>query len=618
MLRLLTVNRLLTFCLPAVVMLCFDIPGTASAQMFQEGQGGDNETQAAPAASPPAAADEGQKFPEVPRQVGFFRGNAPGNAGNGFYISLFRIGLVIILFLIWVASSWWAHDDSSRLHVRHEFWNSVIFMTGVVGFLLVLTLPSYLLGFFVMALTYGVPIGFYVHERNQKVPESGKVMTPAHLRKVAIRTLAKVGIHIGEQDEMVAIGGPSLKFIGKSTGLEDNEARSKAVENSQGYLAAKELVYDAILRRGTDIHIEPKEKQVAVRIRIDGVMYPTEPFDTRTGEAIINIFKVLGAMDITEKRRPQDGSFRAILEGREIDFRAASQGTRHGEKMSLRILDQSNSVSNIAQLGFRKQLSQQLQGIIHQPHGMFICCGPTGAGKSTTLYAALNDIDAYQRNIITVEDPIEYKMDNINQIEINRKSDMTFANSLRSILRQDPDVVMIGEIRDSETANIACQAANTGHMVFSTIHANDTITALYRFLELDLEPFMVSNSISAILAQRLARRLCPDCKVAYRPSPEMLKREGLPPEKVSKLYRPPEDRDTPCGGCGGLGFRGRIGVFELLLVNDRVRDMIRDKAAMTEIKSEARKNGMLYMREEGMRLVVKGVTSYDELMRVVK
>jgi type II secretory ATPase GspE/PulE/Tfp pilus assembly ATPase PilB-like protein len=285
--------------------------------------------------------------------------------------------------------------------------------------------------------------------------------------------------------------------------------------------------------------------------------------------------------------------------------------------MVIRILDQANSVSKLAKLGMRKQLTGRIEDIIHEPHGLFLCCGPTGAGKSTTLYCALNEIDAYQKNIITIEDPIEYKMDGVTQIEINTKADQTFGGSLRSVLRQDPDVVMVGEIRDSETARIACQAANTGHMVFSTVHANDTITALLRMIDLEVDPSMLATSISGILGQRLARRLCPQCKEAYKPNPEFLKKAGLPAEKIDNFYRPPKE-STHCANCGDLGYKGRIGVYELLQINDRLRDLIRDKAAVSTIRAEARKNGMLYMKEEGLRLVIRGVTSIDELLRVVK
>ena len=382
-------------------------------------------------------------------------------------------------------------------------------------------------------------------------------------------------------------------------------------------MSAKELIYDAILRRATDVHLEPKEEELAIRLRIDGVMYPTEPFDRPTGDALVNIFKVLSAMDITERRRAQDGSFGAELENREIDFRVATQGTREGEKMVIRILDQANSVSTLAKLGMRKQLTERIENVIHEPHGLFLCCGPTGAGKSTTLYCCLNEIDSYQKNIITIEDPVEYKMDGVTQIEINTKADQTFAGSLRSVLRQDPDVVMLGEIRDGETARIACQAANTGHMVFSTVHANDTITALLRLIDLEVDPSMLATSISGILGQRLARRLCPQCKEAYKPNPEFLKKAGLPANKIDNFYRPPKV-PTHCTNCGDLGYKGRIGVYELLLINDRIRDLVREKAAVSAIRAEARKNGMLYMKEEGLRLVIRGVTSIEELLRVVK
>lgn len=306
------------------------------------------------------------------------------------------------------------------------------------------------------------------------------------------------------------------------------------------------------------------------------------------------------------------------MEFREIDFRVATQGTRFGEKMVMRILDQSNSVSSLSQLGMRKQLADKIRSVISEPHGLFLTCGPTGAGKSTTLYASLAEIDSYQRNIITIENPIEYKMKSVTQIEINDKAGQTFAGSLRSVLRQDPDVVMIGEIRDGETALIACQAANTGHMVFSTVHANETFSAMYRMLDLGVEPYMLSSSLSAILGQRLARRLCPDCRVPYKPKPEFLKKANLPVDKIENFYKPPANPETQCPTCGGLGYKGRIGVYELLDLNERMRDMIRDSASVTQLKAEARKNGMLYMREEGLRLVVKGVTSVDEMLRVVK
>ncbi|MEC9008026.1 MAG: GspE/PulE family protein [Planctomycetota bacterium] len=587
----------------------------------------------APPASPPVAdqssnAGEPQAVP-VSTSVGgrslppfpgvFSRGNhlphprSVIRQGGGNYFNVFLCVPLLGLFFLWTWTCYWVDDDSQALQVRNEFWTAVIIPSGWIGFLSALCVPK-LLGYPVLLLAYAVPAWLYVVERNAKVPDSAKVMTPAHLRRI----LRRLGFPVGGGRTAEVASGPDIQFIGKSDGRGGDDGRSRQVENSRGYMATKELVYDAIVRRSTDIHLEPKSNEIMVRMRIDGVLYAMEPFDIVVGNAVVNVCKVLGAMDITEKRRSLDGSFQAMTEGRRVDFRVATQGTNYGEKLSLRILDQSNSVSTLADLGLRNQMTDGLNDVINQPHGLLLVCGPTGAGKSTTLYAALNEIDTFQRNVITIEDPVEYRIDNVNQIEINSRAGNSFATSLRSVLRQDPDVVMIGEIRDAETANIACQAANTGHMVFSTVHANDTITALYRIIDLEVEPFMLASSLSGILAQRLVRRLCSQCKEPYKPKPEFLRKANLPAERISKFYRPPKNPETECPACGGLGYRGRIGVFELLPVNDRMREMIRDQSAMTAIRAEARKNGMLYMKEEGLRLVVRGVTSVDELLRVVK
>ncbi|MEE3366293.1 MAG: GspE/PulE family protein [Planctomycetota bacterium] len=571
------------------------------------------EPQAVPVSTPVG----GQSLPPFPGV--FSRGNhlphprSVIRQGGGNYFNVFLCVPLLGLFFLWTWTCYWVDDDSQALQVRNEFWTAVIIPSGWIGFLSALCVPK-LLGYPVLLLAYAVPAWLYVVERNAKVPDSAKVMTPAHLRRI----LRRLGFPVGGGRTAEVASGPDIQFIGKSDGRGGDDGRSRQVENSRGYMATKELVYDAIVRRSTDIHLEPKSNEIAVRMRIDGVLYAMEPFDIVVGNAVVNVCKVLGAMDITEKRRSLDGSFQAMTEGRRVDFRVATQGTNYGEKLSLRILDQSNSVSTLADLGLRNQMTDGLNDVINQPHGLLLVCGPTGAGKSTTLYAALNEIDTFQRNVITIEDPVEYRIDNVNQIEINSRAGNSFATSLRSVLRQDPDVVMIGEIRDAETANIACQAANTGHMVFSTVHANDTITALYRIIDLEVEPFMLASSLSGILAQRLVRRLCSQCKEPYKPKPEFLRKANLPAERISKFYRPPKNPETECPACGGLGYRGRIGVFELLPVNDRMREMIRDQSAMTAIRAEARKNGMLYMKEEGLRLVVRGVTSVDELLRVVK
>lgn len=573
---------------------------------------------AAPAATAPAATSvplgrDSSMYPPYPYSLR--TGNEPN---RGFYFHTVKLVYLLALFVLWIWTASWIDTDAHDLKAKPYLWNSIFLLVGAAGFLAALCAPRSDLSFFLMTACYAVPTGLYVVERNKHVPDSGKVLTPRHLRSVGLRLLSKLGINVGPKETRSHAGGPPIRLIGKSGKGAGEVDRSRQVESSSGYIAARELIYDAILRRTTDIHLEPKEGEMSVRLRVDGVMYPAESFDRSTGDALVNIFKVLSAMDITERRKAQDGSFRAEMEGRQIDFRVATQGLQGGEKMVIRILDKGATAKTLVDLGMRKQLVEQMQAIVSQPHGMFLTCGPTGAGKSTTLYAALQEINAYENNIITVEDPVEYKMANVTQIEINTKAGQTFATALRSILRQDPDVVMIGEIRDGETAKISCQAANTGHMVFSTIHANDTIAALFRLIDLEVEPFLLASSISAILGQRLVRKLCPECKEAYKPTADLLQKIGLPADKVDKFYRPPSKPEGTCPACNGLGYSGRVGVFELLVINDRLRDLIRETPNMTAIKAEARKNGMLYMKEEGLRLVVKGTTSIDELLRVVK
>jgi general secretion pathway protein E len=542
--------------------------------------------------------------------------------GPGLYLNLFKFVPVLGIFLLWAWTTYWVDDDAKELNnLKFEIWNCVIFFSGLLGFALVWAIPIYALGLTLLVLAYLTPLLIYIYIRNQTVPDDAKVLTPYHLGEVANSLLVKMGMKVmfnrGETNADRA--GPPIVFVGKTQGsAKADPTRVAQAEESRSYMAAKELVYDAVLRRATDIHMEPTTEQLSIRYRIDGILHAAEPFDRPTGDAVLNVFKVLAALDISEKRKPQDGSFGAKLEGRELEFRVATSGSKSGEKMVMRILDNATGVSRLDDAGMRTKLVAEIRSLVTQPHGMFLCCGPTGSGKTTTLYACLREIDRFQKNIITVEDPIEYHLDNITQMEINTKSGATFSASLRSILRQDPDVIMIGEIRDQETAMIACQAATTGHMVFSTVHANDTVTALFRLLDLGVEPFMIASALSAVLGQRLVRVLCEACKEPYKPKPEFLKKANLPADKVDVFYRKPTEPEQVCPQCGGTGYLGRTGIFELLIITEPMRDMIRENPSINAIKAEARKNGMIYLQEDGLRQVIQGRTSIDELLRVVK
>ncbi|MHC5541021.1 GspE/PulE family protein, partial [Singulisphaera rosea] len=542
--------------------------------------------------------------------------------GPGLYLNLFKFVPVLLLYLLWVWTSQWVDDDTKDLNnPRAEIWNCVILFSGLLGFTLLFAIPIFPLSVSLLCLAYLIPTLTYAYSRNQTVPDDSKVLTPYHIGEVVNGMLMKVGMrpifNKGEVSENRS--GPPIVFVGKSQGATKSDpSRVSQAEESRSFMSAKELVYDAVLRRATDIHLEPTTEQLSVRYRIDGILHAAEPFDRSTGDAVVNVFKVLSALDISEKRKPQDGSFGAKLEGRDLEFRVATSGSKSGEKLVMRILDTAMGVSRLDDAGLRPKLATEIRGLVTQPHGMFLCCGPTGSGKTTTLYACLREIDRFQKNIITVEDPIEYHLDNITQMEINTKSGQTFSGSLRSILRQDPDVIMIGEIRDQETATIACQAATTGHMVFSTVHANDTVTALFRLLDLGVEPFMIASALTAVLGQRLVRVLCETCKEPYKPKPEFLKKANLPADKVDVFYRRPTESQEVCAQCGGTGYLGRTGIFELLIITEAMRDMIRENPSLNAIKAEARKNGMIYLQEDGLRQVIQGKTSIDELLRVVK
>lgn len=543
--------------------------------------------------------------------------------GPGLYLNLLKFVPALAIYLLWVWTTWWVEDDTRELNnIRFEMWNSVAFFTGLLGFALLWAISGFFYGagILLLLLAWVIPLFIYISTRNQMVPEDQKVMTPYHIGEVINGMLARMGIRpwFNKNETGMDRTGPPINFIGKGQGGKIDNDRVQKAEQSRVFMGAKELVYDAILRRATDIHLEPTEDQMSVRYRIDGILHAAEPFDRPTGDAVVNVFKVLAAMDISEKRKPQDGSFGAKMEGREVDFRVATAGSKAGEKLVMRILDNASSVGRLDEIGLRPKMVASIREMVSQPHGMFLCCGPTGSGKSTTLYAALREIDRFQKNVITIEDPIEYHIDNITQIEINTKSGQTFAATLRSVLRQDPDVIMIGEIRDQETATIACQAANTGHMVFSTVHSNDAITALFRLLDLGVEPFMIASALSAVLAQRLVRVLCETCKEPYKPKPEFLEKANLPLEKVDVFYRPPENPQQVCPTCGGTGYVGRTGIFELLVITDTIRDMIRENPSLNAIKAEARRNGMIYLQEDGLRQVIQGRTSIKELLRVVK
>lgn len=376
------------------------------------------------------------------------------------------------------------------------------------------------------------------------------------------------------------------------------------------------LLTEAIKENASDIHVEPYESHLSVRFRVDGVLREILQPPRNMGPVIVSRVKVMAKLDIAEKRLPQDGRISLKVGGRAVDVRVSTLPSGHGERVVLRLLDKQAGRLDLEHLGMSKPIHDEVAGIIQKPHGIVLVTGPTGSGKTTTLYAALGMLNSKQRNILTVEDPIEYFIDGIGQTQVNTKVDMTFARGLRAILRQDPDVVMVGEIRDLETAQIAVQASLTGHLVFSTLHTNTAIGAITRLRDMGVEPFLLSSSLLGVLAQRLVRGLCPACKASHAATPTELQRLGFADDpghdSAVKIFSP-----KGCQTCNNSGYTGRTGIYELIELDETMRSMIHDNASEQELERHARTKSP-GIREDGVRLVLEGTTTLEEVLRVTR
>ncbi|WYD79575.1 MAG: type II secretion system ATPase GspE [Candidatus Electrothrix gigas] len=376
------------------------------------------------------------------------------------------------------------------------------------------------------------------------------------------------------------------------------------------------LILSQAVRDGaSDIHVEPYKDRVKIRKRVDGILYDMLTPQKHVQAKLISRIKIMAKMDIAEKRLPQDGRIEIRIADKNIDLRVSSLPTAFGERIVMRLLDKSNVLLSLEQLGMSSRDLDLLMKLIKAPHGIVLVTGPTGSGKTTSLYSALSVLNQPDVNIITVEDPIEYQINGISQVQVNAKIDLTFANGLRTIVRQDPDIILVGEIRDIETADMAIQAALTGHLVFSTLHTNDAASAVTRLIDMGVEPFLVSSSVNAIMAQRLVRKICPHCREAYRPEPESLQLLDLPPEFDNRdLYL-----GRGCDECLHTGYQGRLGIYELMVLSENIRSIILTTSDAGQIKREALadpENPMFTLRMDGLRKVLAGVTTLEEIFRV--
>jgi general secretion pathway protein E/type IV pilus assembly protein PilB len=458
---------------------------------------------------------------------------------------------------------------------------------------------------------------FNLYPLDELAAATGKSIVPVLASRAEIAKLIKTHLGVGSEtvEGLLAQSDDSPVELVDQIDADGSEL-SEMVQEPSVVRLVNEILLEAIESRASDVHIESQHSGLRVRYRIDGVLQPQPmpPEISRFQAAIISRLKIMARLNIAERRVPQDGRIQLRVSGREVDVRVSVIPMIHGEGIVLRLLDKTAVNFSLAGLGMEDDIYGTFRELIRLPHGIILVTGPTGSGKTTTLYSALLEIADDETKIITTEDPVEYQLEGICQIQVHTKVGLTFANSLRSILRHDPDIILVGEVRDLETAENAIQASLTGHLVFSTLHTNDAAGAYTRLTDMGVEPFLVASTVEAVMAQRLVRTLCPECKEPYHPTADQLPKDfPLDQLKGAPLYRA-----VGCRACRGVGYRGRIGLYELLVTTDEIRQQAHDRASAWAIKQAAARQGMLTLRHDGWRKVLAGRTSVDEVTRVTK
>ncbi len=430
---------------------------------------------------------------------------------------------------------------------------------------------------------------------------------------------------LSDRNGFADMGGSNLSEVikgdigelGGGTGIDEDDegGLEKISEEAPIIRIAHAIMMQAIREKASDIHVEPGIKGVRIRYRIDGVLNETMTVPKHIQAALISRFKIMAELNIAERRVPQDGRIPVRHEGKDYDMRVSCLPTMFGEKIVMRILDKTSVLLGLNKLGFTPEVQAKLEEIVAQPQGMFLTTGPTGSGKTTTLYSVLHKINSVEKNIITVEDPVEYQLSGVSQVQINKKAGLTFAAAMRSFLRQDPDIIMVGEMRDLETAQIAIEASLTGHLVLSTLHTNDAPSAVMRLADMGIETYLIAATVQGIMAQRLCRKICNNCKEPYRVPASLLTSFGYKPEDPNAQITLYEGKG--CEECRGKGYKGRVGLYELMTINEEIAELVVRRAPVADIRDAAKANGMLELREDGLMKILEGLTTPEEVRRVV-
>ncbi len=468
-----------------------------------------------------------------------------------------------------------------------------------------------------------LPIGFEDDKLVIAMADPGNVLALDDIRAISGREIiTKVATRTDVENAVSRLAGLDdsvtdlAELAADGVEREDLDAIEAAAEEAPVIKLVNTLITRAAADRASDIHIEPTDRDLRIRYRIDGVLHELMRTPRSIARAVVSRLKIMSDIDIAERRRPQDGRISLRVSGRQIDLRVSTLPTIYGEKVVMRILDNSTATLQLTDLGFLPETLERFAGSYTKPYGTILVTGPTGSGKSTTLYATLNVINRPEVNIVTVEDPVEYRLSGINQVQVNKKAGLDFASALRSFLRQDPDVMLVGEIRDLETAQIAIESALTGHLVLSTLHTNDAPSSISRLTEMGVEPFLVGSAVDAILAQRLARRLCSSCRAPYEPTLEALRTAGWDLESMGNEM-PTLYKAEGCSACSGTGYKGRLALHELMIVSEEIERLTVEHASTDEIKKIAESQGMRPLRLDGLAKVAQGLTTIEEIFRVV-
>lgn len=600
-------------------------------------QAGAQQTDAASAAAPAAPAAPDDNSFEVthassrlilqnafPRLKDFVYSNPPVSVyspveqkSEKYVFGIAKLSLVVAAILLWLkglqlyASN---RDDSAPAQSRMF----KLFLIGMVGIMMGLFLPAYLPGLGLLLVTSSFPLWLYSRHSHRNSGPSASVTSQSPIFHAVVDggpdAVAPNAFLAGQK---VNTEHATIQLIGKSPlALESNNGISRGAQAAPAFQHVLALIDHAVFSRATDLHVSAKTTQVELRQRVDGSLISLGVLPLELGYSLINVFKVMSDLNIADRRRSQDGSFLADVNNRRLSFRVSSQGTQTGETLSIRILDPAKSFCDLSTIGMSPTIKKRFSTLLQRNNGLILFAGTTGAGKSTAACASLQTIDSTTRSIVSIEDPIEYQIPGVDQIEVNIRAGQTFQSALRSVLRLDADVIFIGEVRDEETAKIACRAAQAGQLVLATLHANDAVSGAIRLLELGLDPQSIANSLRAVVAQSLVRKLCVDCRQAYTPDASLLEQLGIPGFE-GELYRSPDPSLNDCPVCDRRGFIRRTGVFELLEITPPVRDLIHSRAPSSQMSQVARENGMSFLREDGVRLVREGIISVEELERVM-